>query len=83
MMPSVMTEQSTDPGNDGLAILHDGTKYVSSVRQGTVARIRLGQKAELIASGIPTPSSMAYDSKRNRLVIPMNEWNAITFVELN
>jgi len=78
----VMTEQSTDPGNDGLAILPDGTKYVSSVRQGTVARIRPGQKAELIASGIPTPASMAYDSKRNRLVIPMNNWNAITFVEL-
>ena len=78
----VLTEQSTDAGNDGLAILPDGTKYVSSVRQGTVARIRPGQKAELIASGIPTPASMAYDSKRNRLVIPMNDWNAITFVEL-
>jgi sugar lactone lactonase YvrE len=78
----MMTEQSTDPGNDGLAILPDGTKFVSSVRQGTVARIRPGQKAELIASGIPTPASMAYDSKRNRLVIPMNDWNAITFVEL-
>jgi sugar lactone lactonase YvrE len=78
----VMTEQSTDAGNDGLAILPNGTKYVSSVRQGTVARIRPGQKAELIASGIPTPASMTYDSKRNRLVIPMNDWNAITFVEL-
>ncbi len=76
------TEQSTDPGNDGLVILPDGTKYVSSVRQGTVARIRPGQKAESVASGIPTPASMAYDSKRNRLVIPMNDWNAITFVEL-
>jgi len=78
----VSTEQSTDPGNDGLAILPDGTKYVSSVRQGTVARIRPGQKAELVASGIPSPASMTYDSKRNRLVIPMNDWNAITFVEL-
>jgi sugar lactone lactonase YvrE len=78
----ILTEQSTDPGNDGLAILPDGTKYVSSVRLGTVARIRPGQKPELIASGIPTPASMAYDSKRNRLVIPMNDWNAITFVEL-
>ena len=76
------TEQSTDPGNDGLAILPDGTKYVSSVRLGTVARVRPGQKAEVIASGIPTPASMAYDSKRNRLVIPMNDWNAITFVEI-
>jgi sugar lactone lactonase YvrE len=78
----VTTEQSTDSGNDGLVILPDGTKYVSSVRQGTVARIRPGKTAELVASGIPTPASMAYDSKRNRLVIPMNDWNAITFVEL-
>lgn len=77
------TEQSIDPGNDGLVILADGTKYVSSVRQGTVGRIRPGQKAELVASGIPNAASMTYDSKRNRLVIPMNEWNAITIVDLN
>jgi sugar lactone lactonase YvrE len=77
------TEQSVDAGNDGLAILPDGTKYVSSVRQGTVARIRPGQKAELIASGIPSAASMTYDPKRNRLMIPMNDWNAITIVDLN
>ena len=76
------TEESIDAGNDGLSILPDGTKYVSSVRIGTVARIRPGQKAELIASGIPSAASMCYDPKRNRLVIPMNDWNAITFVEL-
>jgi sugar lactone lactonase YvrE len=79
----LQTEESTDAGNDGLAILSDGTKYVSSVRIGTVARIRPGQKAELIASGIPSAASMCYDPKRNRLVIPMNDWNAITFVDLN
>jgi sugar lactone lactonase YvrE len=76
------TEQSTDAGNDGLVIMPDGTKYVSSVRQGTVARIRPGQKAETIATGIPSAASMTYDPKRNRLVIPMNDWNAISFVEL-
>jgi sugar lactone lactonase YvrE len=76
------TEQSTDAGNDGIVVLPDGTKYVSSVRQGTVGRIRPGQKAELIASGLPSPASMCYDSKRNRLVIPANDWNAITLVDL-
>jgi len=76
------TEESTDPGNDGIVVLADGTKYVSSVRLGTVARIRPGLKAERIAEGIPTAASMTYDSKRNRLVIPMNDWNAITIVEL-
>jgi hypothetical protein len=78
----LVTEQAVDAGNDGLVILPDGTKYVSSVRQGTVSRIRPGQKAEIIASGIPSAASMTYDSKRNRLVIPMNDWNAITIVEL-
>ena len=77
------TEHAVDPGNDGLVVLADGTKYVSSVRQGTVSRIRPGQKAEIVASGIPTAASMAYDSKRNHLLIPMNDWNAIAIVELN
>ena len=79
----INTEKAVDPGNDGLAILPDGTKYVSSVRLGTVSRIRPGQPAELVASGLPTPASMAYDSKRNRLVIPANDWNAFTIVDLN
>lgn len=77
------TERSTDDGNDGLVILPDGVKYVCSVRHGTVARIRKGREAEPIASGIPSAASMCYDSKRNRLVIPMNDWNAITIVELD
>ena len=32
------TENAVQPGNDGLVILRDGTKYVSSVRQGGVSR---------------------------------------------
>ena len=76
------TENAVDPGNDGIVVTADGTKYVSSVRQGTVSRIRPGQKAEIVASGIPSAASMAYDSKRNRLLIPMNDWNAIAIVEL-
>ena len=78
----VTTEQAVDPGNDGIVVTADGTKYVSSVRQGTVSRIRPGQKADIVASGIPSAASMTYDSKRNRLVIPMNDWNAIAIVEL-
>lgn len=77
------TEPSTHAGNDGIVVLADGTKYVSSVREGFVSRIRPGQKAEVIASGIPSAASMTYDSKRNRLVIPMNDGNAVAIVELN
>ncbi len=79
----VNTEHAVDGGNDGLVILDDGTKYVSSVRIGTVSRIRPGEEAEVVASGIPSAASMSYDSKRNRLLIPMNNWNAITIVELD
>ena len=79
----VNTEHAVDSGNDGLVVLDDGTKYVSSVRQGTVSRIRPGQPAEIVASGIPNAASMAYDSKRNRLLIPMNNWNAVTIVDLD
>jgi sugar lactone lactonase YvrE len=76
------TEQSLDPGNDGLVVLEDGTKYVSSVRQGTVARLRPGQPAEMVASGIPSAASMCYDPTRERLVVPMNSWFALAFVDL-
>ncbi len=79
----VRTEHAVDGGNDGLVVLDDGTKYVCSVRIGTVSRIRPGEAAEVVASGIPSAASMAYDSKRNRLLIPMNNWNAITIVDLD
>lgn len=78
----VKTETSTDAGNDGIAILADGTKLISSVQRGTIARIRPGQPAESIATGIPNAASMAYDSKRNQLVIPQNQQNAVTILQL-
>ena len=79
----LQTEQAHDPGNDGLVVMPDGTKYVSSVRQGTVGVIPPGGEAEVIATGIPSAASMCYDPTRNRLIIPMNAWNALAFVELN
>ena len=42
-----------------------------------------GDPAEVVAFGIPSAASMAYDSRRNRLLIPMNDWNAITIVDLD
>ena len=43
----VRTEHAAQAGNDGLVILPDGTKYVSSVLNGGVSRIRAGRPAEL------------------------------------
>ena len=78
----VKTETAAQPGNDGLVIMKDGTKYVSSVLNGGVSRIRAGQPAELIARNIPNAASMCYDSGANQLVIPMNPNNGLAFVPL-
>ena len=79
----VRTEHAVEGGNDGIVITADGTKYVSSVRNGSVSRIRPGQDAEIIASGIPSAASMCYDSTQNQLVIPLNGNYALAFVQLD
>lgn len=76
------TERAAQAGNDGLVIMADGTKYVSSVINGGVSRIRPGQSAELIAQNIPNAASMCYDSGANQLVIPMNANNALAFIRI-
>lgn len=79
----IRTEYAHEAGNDGVVILDDGTKYVSSVRYGSVSRIRPGEEAEVVAAGIPTAASMCYDSIQHQLVIPMNNNNSLAFVELD
>jgi sugar lactone lactonase YvrE len=79
----VKTETAAQAGNDGLVIMPDGTKYVSSVLNGGVSRLRAGQPAELIARNIPNAASMCYDAGAKQLVIPMNPNNGLAFVPLN
>lgn len=76
------TEAAAQGGSDGLVIMPDGTKYVSSVFQGGVSRIRPGRPAELIARNIPSAASMCYDAGANQLVIPMNDQNGLAFIKL-
>lgn len=76
------TEQAAQAGNDGIVILADGTKYVSSVLQGGVSRLRPGRPADLIAQNIPNAASMCYDADAHQLVIPMNANNALAFVPI-
>ena len=78
----IRTENAAESGNDGVVIAEDGTKYVSSVRFGSVSRIRPGRPAEVIASGIPAAASMCYDSVQKQLVIPMNPNNALAFIRV-
>ena len=77
------TEAAAQAGSDGLVIMPDGTKYVSSVINGGVSRIRPGKPAELIAQNIPSAASMCYDAGANQLVIPMNPNNGLAFIKLN
>ena len=76
------TERAAQTGSDGLVVMPDGTKYVSSVQNGGVSRIRPGQAAELIAQNIPSAASMCYDEGGKQLVIPMNPNNGLAFVPL-
>jgi hypothetical protein len=78
----VKTETAAQAGNDGLVIMPDGVKYVSSVVNGGVSRIRPNQPAELIAQNIPNAASMCYDAGGKQLVIPMNPNNGLAFVPL-
>ena len=78
----VRTEYAAEAGNDGVVVTEDGTKYVSSVRYGSVSKIKPGQKAEVIATGIPSAASMCYESVQKQLIIPLNPNNAIAIIKL-
>jgi hypothetical protein len=78
----LQTEKAAQPGSDGLVIMPDGTKYVSSVMQGGISKIVPGSEAELIATGIPSAASMCYDAEANQLVVPLNNNNGLAFVPL-
>lgn len=78
----IRTEQAAQSGNDGLVIMADGVKFVSSVRLGGISMIAPGARAKLIAENIPSAASMCYDSGANQLVIPMNANNGLAFVSL-
>ena len=79
----IETESAAQPGSDGVVLMPDGTKYVSSVQNGGVSRIRPGQDAELIATNIPSAASMCYDAEANQLAIPLNPNNAIALIPLD
>jgi|TARA_B110000438_G_scaffold206704_1_gene198415 hypothetical protein len=78
----VKEESAVEGGNDGVVVLENGIKYVSSVRFGSVSRIDSSGNAQLIARGIPSAASMCYDSRQNQLVIPMNPHYAMAFIPL-
>jgi sugar lactone lactonase YvrE len=79
----LMTEKAVQAGGDGIEIMPDGTKYISSVTQGGISRIRPGEPAELIAEHIPSAASICYDSGSNQLVVPMTSQSTLGFISLD
>lgn len=77
------TEYAAQGGNDGIVVLPEGTRYVSSVFEGGVSRIRPGRPAELIASGLPGAASMCYEPTLGRLVVPLAGSNGLAFVQID
>ena len=65
----INTEYAAESGNDGIVITEDGTKYVSSVRYGSISKIVPGEDAEVIAEGIPSAASICYDPVQNLSLI--------------
>ena len=77
------TEKTVQAGGDGIEIMQDGTKYISSVRQGGISRIGPSESAELIAENIPSAASICYDSDNNQLVVPMTSQSTLGFISLD
>lgn len=77
------TENAVQSGGDGIEIMADGTKYISSVRFGGISRIRSGESAELIAENIPSAASICYDAGTNQLVVPMTSQSTLGFIPLD
>lgn len=77
------TEKAVQAGGDGIEIMADGTKYISSVTQGGISRIRPGESAQLIAENIPSAASICYDSGANQLVVPMTSQSTLGFIPLD
>lgn len=77
------TENAVQSAGDGIEIMLDGTKYISSVRFGGISRIRPGEPTELIAENIPSAASICYDAGTNQLVVPMTSQSTLGFIPLD
>jgi sugar lactone lactonase YvrE len=78
----VRTQHAVQAGSDGIVIMPDGVKFVSSVIHGGISMIPLNGPPQLIAQNIPSAASMCYDSGANQLVVPLNANNGLAFISL-
>jgi len=68
---------ATGPGQyDGVEVLDDGRILVSSWADSSVHVITDGRMRKLI-SGVPAPADIGYDSRRNRVLVPLFNGNTV------
>ena len=74
---SSMQPLATGPGQyDGVEILGDGRVVVSSWADSSVHVVN-GSTMTRIITGVPAPADIGYDSRRNRLLVPLFNGNAV------
>jgi hypothetical protein len=72
-----MQPLASGPGQfDGVEILGDGRVVVSSWTDSSVHVVNNSTMTKII-TGVPAPADIGYDSKRNRLLVPLFNGNAV------
>ena len=81
-MDGSTVEASTFPasGLDGIVMTLDGTSYVSSWDSSSIYRRSPANKIEPLLTDIDAPADIGWDSKRNRLLVPLFKQNELLFV---
>jgi sugar lactone lactonase YvrE len=75
------TSIATGPGGyDGVEVVN-GKLYVSSWVDSTVSTYDSGHEVKVI-TGVPSPADIGYDSKRNRILIPIFTGNRVEIWQL-
>jgi streptogramin lyase len=56
---------------DGVITLKDGRRVISSWETSSLYTLAADGKVEVLATGLPSPADLGYDSKRERVLVPI------------
>lgn len=70
-------------GLDGIEILPDGSALISSWATGAIHKLTPSGETSIVVENVPTPADLGYDTKRNRVLIPIFTENRLVFVDLD
>lgn len=80
---SLSSKETGLGGLDGIEILPDGSALISSWATGAVHKLTPSGETSIVVENVPTPADLGYDSKRNRVLIPIFTENRLVFVDLD